>query len=990
MKQNNTEVYSCRLLKKIMMSAFLTLAASTLSLTLSLAAHPVTGFVRVGTGDPLIGASVIEKGTSNGAMTNSDGSFALTVSGPGSILSISFIGYAGQDVPVNGAAQLNIVMEEDETGLEEVIVVAYGTQKKSSVTGAIAVVNEAELKTVTSPSVNAMLQGKVAGVQVLNSSGKPGEAAQIRIRGKGTLNSSVDPLWVIDGVVGGLGALLNPNEIASISVLKDAAATALYGSRATNGVILVTTKSGRMGESKVEVSAKLGVAQQHLGNFRLMNSQELYDYTASMSGRASAGISGWFNEDLLKYDTDWFDFATQTALSQDYTVSYSVGNEKYRSFLSANFYNEDGTVKGYEYSHYSLRSNTDYVVNKRLTLKAKLSGSYYHNSDRQHDIAMTNLPWDHPYNEDGSIRTGKEPDWHGRDESNYLYNNQLNWQRAKRLGATANIGFDYNITSFLVFESNNSVSMRAYLEEEYVDPRSIGAESYSGSIRDKNDFHTTRYTNQLLRFNKLFAGVHDVSAFLGYEYSDVRSQSNEAEGRGIPAGGEVINVAANPYAMDGNINESAMQSVYFNANYTYNDRYMAQLSYRTDGSSKFGKNNRYGNFFTVGAAWALHNEGFLKDVDFVNQLKLRASYGSIGNTPGSGDYGYMSVYSLSTMYNGVPTAFPSRLGNPNLTWEKCYETNIAAETRLFDRVSLSLDFYDKNTSDLLYNVQLTSVTGFTNQYQNVGAVSNRGFEVALSPDIIRTKDFLWTADLNLGYNKSKIVKLYNSNQQIDGLKIREEGIPLDTWYLYDWAGVDMYTGAPTWYIHNADGSTAVTTERAKASRVKLGSSNPDFSGGLATTASYRGISLSAAFSFVSGNYIYNYAREFYDNDGAYPQYNSMALKDGWKRWEKPGDVATHPKPIAGGNNDSNKSSSRYLEDGSFIRFNNLTLSYALPASRLKRAGIKSANVSLSGENLFILTKFSGPDAELGAKENTPGTSLYPMPRRFSLGLNLAF
>jgi TonB-linked SusC/RagA family outer membrane protein len=976
-------------MKKITMSVFLTLAGS-LSL---FAAHAVSGFVRTETGEPLIGASVIEKGSSNGAMTNADGSFSLTVSGPSSILAISFIGYTGKDVAVDGANYLNISLAEDETGLDEVIVVAYGTQKKSSVTGAIAVVSESALKTVTTPNVNAMLQGKVAGVQVLNSSGRPGEAAQIRIRGKGTLNSSVDPLWVVDGVVGGTGAQLNPNEIASISVLKDAAATALYGSRATNGVILVTTKGGRMGESKVEVSAKLGVAQQHLGSFELMNSQELYDYTSAMGKKDEAGLLKWFNEDLLKYDTDWFGLATQPALSQDYTVSYTVGNEKYRSFLSAGFYTEEGTVKGYEYNRYSLRSNTDYVANKRLTLKAKFAGSYWHDDNRQHEIAMTYLPWDHPYNNDGSIRSGREEDWHGRDHSNYLYDKHLYWDRGKQLGVTANVGFDYKIADFLVFESNNSFGMTSRLTESYADPTALGAESYGGSIKASNSYDATRYTNQLLRFNKLFANAHDVGVFLGYEYSDSRNEKNSAEGHGIPKGGEVLDVAASPYAITGGISEWAMQSVYFNANYTYNDRYMAQLSYRVDGSSKFGKNSRYGGFYTVGAAWSLHNENFLKDVDFVNQLKLRASYGSIGNTPGSGEYGYMSVYTLSLMYNGVPTVFPSRLGNPDLTWEKCYETNIAVETRLFDRVSLSADFYDKNTSDLLYWVPLTSVTGYTGQFQNVGAVRNRGLEVVLSPDIIRTKDFLWTMDLNLSYNKSKIVKLYGytGKPQVDGLKARIEGEPLDTWYLYDWAGVDPYTGDPNWYVRKEDGSILkATDDYAQASRVTLGSSNPDLSGGLMSTASYKGLSLSVAFSFVSGNYIYNYAREFYDNDGAYYNYNSMKLKEGWTRWEKKGDYATHPKPVAGGNKLSNKTSSRYLEDGSFIKLNNLTLSYALPAKLLKVAGVKSAAVALSGENLLTLTKFSGPDAEIGAKENSPGTDLYPMPRRFSLGINISF
>jgi TonB-linked SusC/RagA family outer membrane protein len=968
------------------MGAFLTLVGSLTSL----AAHSVSGVVKTRDGEPLVGASVIEKGSSNGVMTNADGSFSISLSDQTGVVSISFIGYVGQDVPVNGAAFLSITMEEDEKGLEEVIVVAYGTQKKSSVTGSLAVVTDAELKTVTTPNVNAMLQGKVAGVQVLNTSGRPGDAAQIRIRGKGTLNSSVDPLWVIDGVVGGTGAQLNPNEIASLTVLKDAAATALYGSRATNGVILVTTKSGRMGESRVDVSAKLGLAQQHLGNFRLMNSQELYDYTSSMKNVKTA--LNWFSEDLLKYDTDWYDFATQLALSQNYTMSYTVGNEKYRSFLSADFYTEEGTIKGFEYNRYSLRSNTDYVVNKRLTLKAKFAGTYWRDYNQQYSTAMTNLPWDRPYNEDGSIRTGKETDWYGRDGSNYLYNRQLSWDRGKEVGGTTIIGFDYKITSYLVFESNNNIGVRYRLTESYLDPRAIGAESYNGFVKASNGFSFTRYTNQLLRFNRLFADVHDVSAFLGYEYSDARVETNSAEGRGIPTRGEVLNVAANPYGVDGNIGESAIQSVYFNANYTYNDRYMAQFSYRVDGSSKFGKNNRYGGFFTVGGAWAMHKESFIQDIDFIDQLKLRASYGSIGNSPGSGDYGYMSLYSLNTMYNGMPTSFPSRLGNPDLTWEKCYETNIAIESRLFDRVNLAVDVYDKNTSDLLYYVQLASVTGYDGQWQNVGAVSNRGIEVAIGPDIIRTKDFLWTADFNVSYNKSKIVELYGGKPQISGLKLLEEGAPLDTWYMREWAGVDMFNGQPMWYAYSADGDRSATDKHSEATRTKFGSSNPDFSGGLMSTASYKGLSLSVAFNFIYGNQVYNYARRFYDNDGAYPQYNSMALKEGWTRWEKRGDVATHPQPIAGGNNNSNEDSSRYLEDGSFIRLNNLTLSYAIPANLLKKVGLKSAGISLAGENLFTLTKFSGPDAELGAGQNNGvgELSVYPASRRFSLGVNLAF
>ncbi|MFV0588045.1 SusC/RagA family TonB-linked outer membrane protein, partial [Bacteroides reticulotermitis] len=740
----------------------------------------INGKITDNEGEPLPGVSVAEKGTTNGVLTDIDGNYSIGVKDQNAVLVFTYLGHDTAEEKVGSRKTINVVLHAKSSQLEEVIVVAYGTQKKSSVTGAISVVNSDALKTVTTPNVNAMLQGKVAGVQVLNTSGRPGEAAQIRIRGKGTLNSSVDPLWVIDGVVSGTGAQLNPNEIESISVLKDAAATALYGSRATNGVILVTTKGGRTGEHKVDVAVKLGVSYQHLGQFQLMNSRELYDYTSSMANLESSGILGWFNEKLLHTDTDWFDLATKTALTQNYTVSYTGGGEKVRSFVSADYYTEEGTVKGYEYNRFSIRSNNDYKLSNTLTLKTKISGSYWNDDNRQHSIssAMTYLPWDYPYNEDGSVRTGKEDDWHGRDASNYLYNLQWNWARGKQLGVSGTVGAVWNIKDYLTFESNNNIGYRYHLTESYSDPRATGTEG-KGQIANSNAFTTTSYTNQLLRFNKVLDNVHDVSAFLGYEYSDYKYESNNATGRGIPSNTEVLGVATTPYAVGGGKSEWAMQSVYFNANYTYNDKYMGQFSYRIDGSSRFSKDNRYGGFFTIGGGWSLHNEDFLKDVEYVNQLKLRASYGSIGNTPGSGDYGYLSVYSLNTSYNGIPAAFPNRLGNSNLTWEKCYETNIAVDARLFDRVNISVDYYDKNTSDLLYNVPLSSLSGYTSQYQNIGAVQNRGLEIAISPEIIKTKEIQWNAQFNLGFNKSEVKELFQGQQQISGNKIIKEGESLD-------------------------------------------------------------------------------------------------------------------------------------------------------------------------------------------------------------------
>lgn len=953
--------------------------------------YTTTGVVKSNTGEPLIGVSVIEKGTTNGVLTDIDGTFTIKTASNNVTLVFSYIGFESTEIQTNGRQKIDVILQEKASDLDEVIVVAYGTQKKSSVTGAISVVNADKLKTVTTPNVNAMLQGKVAGVQVLNKSGKPGEAADIKIRGKGTLNANTNPLWVIDGVVSGTGASLNPNEIETISVLKDGAATALYGSRATNGVILVTTKSGRMGENKVDVSVKLGINNHNLGKFKLMNGQELYNYANSMPGIKN--VFPKFSEDLLKHDTDWYDLASQTGFTQNYTVSYTGGGDKVRSFVSADYYGEEGAVKGYKYDRFNVRSNNDYKISDKLTLKTKIAGSYSTVDDKIHSVqsAMNYLPWDYPYNEDGSIRTGKEADWYGRDKSNYLYNRKLDWGKSKTLGVTATIGAEYRITDYLTFESTNNIGYTYKRSTNYEDPRSIGASEYSGSINSINEFTTTRYTNQLLRFNHIFNDIHAVSAFLGYEYSDYQYEKDDVTARGIPPGGEVLGVAANPYATKGEKRETAMQSVYFNANYTYNDKYMGQFSYRLDGSSQFGSDNRYGSFFTFGGAWSIHNENFMKDIEFINQLKLRASYGSVGNNPAS-SYDYMSLYSLSTHYNGIPAAFPEVLGNSDLSWEKCYETNIALDTRLFDRVNFSIDYYYKNTSDLLYAVPLTNITGYSSQWQNIGAVKNEGVEITLSPEIIKTKDFTWDMDFNIGINKSKIKELYEGKRQIDGNKVREEGDAMDTWFMYEWAGVDRYSGAPLWYMQNEDGTKTLTTDYAKASREKMGSSNPDFTGGIMTRLSYKGLSLSAAFSFVSGSKIYHYAREFYDNDGYYVTYNSMKLNDGWSRWENPGDIATHPQAIAGGNNNSNKPSSRYLEDASFFRMNNLTLSYSIPEKAIRKFGLKYANISLSGENLFCITNFSGVDPELGTgnANSTANPDVYPMARRFSLGINLTF
>ncbi len=963
---------------------------------------PFSGRVVSAAGEPLQGVTILEQGTSNGAISDNEGRFSMRLTRPDAVVIFTLMSHEPVEMEPLGRTDMTITMKELVTGLDEVIVVAYGVQRKSSVTGAISTVSAKELTTVTSPNVNTMLQGKVAGVQVTNTSGRPGEAAKIRIRGKGSLGgeSSSDPLWVIDGVISGTGSQLNPNDIATMSILKDAAATALFGSRATNGVILVTTKSGRVGENRVEANVKFGIAQQHLGKFKLMRGRELYNYTMSMDRLpAPDNDNAWLYAPnmLLAHNTDWFDFATRTGYSGDYTISHTMGTEKIRNFLSGNYYHETGTVRGYSYERFTIRDNIDIKVAKRLDLHVRLAGSYMDNDDKQHDIgaAMTYLPWDFPYNFDGSIRTGKEENWHGRDAINYLYNNSLNWSRGKQIGVNGTFAFDYRITDWLTFESNNNIGYRFNRSESYVDPKATGAEEYHGSISNSVYLLTTRYTNQLIRFNKMFDNKHDVSAFLGYEFSDYFYEDTSAEGRSIPADKEVLNVAAIPFSVGGNKYGNAMQSVYFNANYTFDNRYNAQFSFRRDGSSKYAPGTRYGNFWTIGAGWSLDREEFMRSVQWINYLKIRGSYGLIGNTSSLGNYDWMTLNTLTLAYNGIPAAFPSRLGNGALSWERCYEGNLALETRVFNRVSLVVDLYDKNTSGLLYRASLSSLSGYDYQYQNVGKVKNKGVEITLSPDLIMTKDWAWTMTLIYGVNRNKVMELANNNQdQISGNYIFRKGYDRDSFYLPEWAGVDVYTGQPLWYRVDASGEKSIVTNQSDATRVINGSAAPKGYGSIQTSVSWKSLTLSAMGNFVWGNKVFHYARQFYDNDGAYPTFNSLSLSSGrnWNRWEKPGDIATHPQAIWGGNNNSNQPSTRYLEDGSYFRLVNVSLSYDLPQRWMEKIHVSNGQVYVSGENLCTFTRFSGADIEVGVgKDNgISGLDVYPSARRLVFGINLSF
>lgn len=948
----------------------------------------VTGTVKDANGEPIIGATVVEKGTTNGTVTDFDGNFVLEAT-EGTSLEISYIGYKTQQLTADSGKTLAVILNEDTEVLDEVVVMGYTTQSRNTLTGAAVALKEEKLKDVSTANVSSMLDGKVAGMNVSVSSGKPGGTGRIRIRGKGSLGSSLDPIWVVDGVIYNEDPCLSPNEIDNLSVLKDASSTALYGSRPSNGVIVITTKKGSKDRQKFRVNIQQGLSDLSWGNLEMMNAQQLYDYQSAFNS------SSWFTPDLLKHDTDWMDLATQTGLYTNASVSYQGGNEKVDSYLLLDYYRETGAVKEMNYNRYTIRNNNDYKIHEKFKAFTKLQGQYVHTKDQTASLydSYLYLPWDYPYNEDGTVRTGKEQDWYGRDKNNYLERQYKNFSAYENFYVSATAGFVWTLLDGLTFESNNNVNYKIARDESYVDPNTIGGQAKSGTINNTNAITANYFTNQMLRYKTNINGKHDIQALVAYEYSRRFYEVTSATAKGIISGKEVISGTTGMDAMSGTKQAFNIQSVLSNVNYSFDGRYMLQASYRLDGSSKFGKDNQYGSFYTFSGAWNFNREKFMQPLsDILTAGKLRASWGVVGNMP-DGYYNHLSLYTAS-MYNEEPASFPDQLGNKDLSWEKNQTLNVGVDLSFFNRVNLSLDYYNKYTSDLLYYVKFSAITGYGGQWQNIGAVRNKGFELNLDANLLSLKDWQWDFSFNLAHNKNKIEELYGGAPQISGLRRFEEGRDMDDLYMAEWAGVDPETGSPQWYTTDEDGKRVLTNSYSEATGAKtyVGSAAPKVTGGFNTMLTWKDLSFSASFAYSMGAKLYASGRELLDSDGAYDTYNQMVLKDGWVRWEKPGDIATHPKAISGGNANAHKTSSRYLEDADYLTLKNITLAYRLPKNFLSKLGLEDVTLSFSADNLFTITPYSQVDPATASYEgNGAGSStVYPTVRKYVFGLSVGF
>lgn len=960
------------------------------------------------TGEPVIGVNVLVKGSTNGTITDIDGKYELNAPA-GAILQISFIGYKTVEIAATTSEQ-TIKLHEDTETLDEVVVVGYGVQKKESLTGAMSTLKENRLKDVTTPTVENMLNGKVSGVYVAPGSGQPGSNGAVQIRGRATLSGSTSPLWVIDGVIVGEDpGVLNPSDIENMTILKDAASTAIYGSQGANGVIIVTTKMGKSEKMKINASVKLGVSTMTNGKMEVMNGAELYDYYASFPNQEDIKFSRW-NPELRNANFDWGELASQAGFTQDYNISLSGGNEKMSSYFSLGYYSEEGTVKGYKYDRYSFRYRSNYKPFSWLTIKPNISGSMKNTDDSQYDYTAkyTMFPWDSPYDEDGNMVPDRYSGWVDSSDLNYLNSISYgNHTARKTYEFSGNFDFDIKITDWLTFTSVNNYRWTGYFQSTYTDPRTDSASGVQGRVEEEQTNNIQRYTNQYLTFNKIF-GKHSVQALLAYEFMDTSAKVINAKGTGIVSGFEVLDATATPEEVGGNLTEWAKQSVFAKANYTYDNRYLAEVSLRRDGASNFGDDKKYGNFFSISAGWNINREKWFK-ADWVDVLKLRASYGSVGNIPYS-KYPQYGLYSVSSNYNGIPAILISQVGNKDLTWEQTYTAGVGIDANFFNnRLRFVFDYYNKYTSNILYQVPVSGLTGITSRWQNVGEMRNSGIEITIGGDIIRTKDWLWSLDLNMGYNKNKLEKLYGDdpNMMIIGgggndtsiagaaEKVLKVGYSTDRYYLREWAGVDPKNGAPLWYKN--DGSGETTSNYSEAKQVMTEATSPKLFGGFNTSLTWKNIDLNASFGFSLGGKIYNYSRQEYDSDGAYTDRNQMKLIDGWSRWEKEGDIATHPAASYGNKSNSNKASTRYLEDGDYLKLRSLSIGYNL---NLSKYYIQNMRIYFTAENVFTLTGFSGIDPEVPAYYDettgtyksigTAGANLYPSTRKFMFGINLTF
>ena len=984
----------------------------------------VTGVVKDVMGEPLIGANVVEKGRStNGVITDFNGKFTLEVDESASLV-VSYIGYLAQDIPTKGKGDFHIILKEDTNTLDEVVVTGYGDFKKATYTGSASVLTTEKLEALPVVSVGQMIESNIPGISVVaGTSSQPGAKTTLRVRGVASMNASTEPLYVLDGVpipsydlsnftsmseAGGMGVIetLNPADIESITVLKDAASASLYGAKGANGVVLITTKKGKEGKLRVNMAAKYGITDfaytyrplmggeerrelihEGLVNFQLdkgVSEQEAQQY-------ADANIDQYAKR-LPQGYSDWESALFKTGYQQDYNLSASAGNQNSSFIGSLGYTKQTGVSLNSEMERFTGRVDASNKYKKvEFGMNASFSwtknvhlpeGKFYGSAIYASKVNLT--PSTPIYNEDGTYASG----YRENNGYNPILEAEVNDYYARTVRAMGTAKIAYNVWDNLKVSSVFTVDYSLTKDFFFQSPDGRDGATYQGRGRMQMT-DRIRYTSQNnLTYSKTF-GKHSVSAVtafevMKYDYEDLYA-AKKTYGQDINTS---LGNAADPIDADQKLQEDALMSYVASVNYSYDDKYYASFSFRRDGSSRLSPDTRWGNFWSLSASWRLSQERFMQPLKSVlSDLKLRASYGVNGNLPSS-YYGYQSTYTTGAFYSGKPSPWESTLGNEELTWEKNYALNLGLDIGLFSRVNVSLDWYTRTTKDLLMSKQLNSISGFSSLLTNVGQMRNTGVELEVRSNNIKTKDFSWTTAFNLSHNKNKILKLADLPWFVDGRYVRKEGYPFNTIYLREYAGVDPETGSALYYDNQQDENGNYTknkvTDPGQASPIPLKDITPTISGGFMNTFNYKFIDLSFNLSYSFGGYSYDNASYILQDDG----YSVISNKstEQRRRWQKPGDITDVPRFVYGNKKGGNYNSSRAIHSTDHIRLKSLILGLNAPKAWLQKLGIGNARIYFSGTNLLTWAAYDQYDPEMSGV-----VGFYTPPlKTYAFGLELKF
>ncbi len=965
---------------------------------------------------PLPGVSVVVKGTNIGTSTGADGTFRLQVPSNAKTLVFSFINYSDIEVAIGSKSNFSVSLTSAEKSLQEVVVVAYGTKKKSDLTGSVATLKAPDIENKPFSSIDKVLQGGVPGLQSVASSGQPGSSQAILIRGVSSITASTAPLWVIDGIpinsgdasrlqtTANLLSTINPNDIESITVLKDAASQSIYGSRAANGVIIVTTKKGKAGKTVFRFDTEVGISSIAYENSRYkpLNAKQYFDITTEglvNLGQTPTQITSTLSG--LGYnngnDFNWYNaVVNNSAKQQQYNLSAQGGTDRTTFFLSGGHFIQEGTTLNSKLKRTTGNIKLIHKATDKLTITANLNGGYVFQRAPLAGGAFGNpvlssyflLPSRSAYNTDGSfnLTSAALGGLH-----NTVALTQLDKRFLKETSLRGGLSAEYRILPNLKFRTNYGGDLNFLEEDQYNNPfHGDGAASNGRAFSYYTRYYNWVWTNTLdLDQDLTKNGDLSLNAQIGYESQKSNGYFSSLQSQDYPPTLLLTypGAGAKPITASATISEYSFVSQFSSVALNYKDRYIVSGSFRRDGSSRFGQKNKYGNFWSVGASWNVDKESFMQGVELISQLKLRTSYGVNGNA-GIGNYDWLPLYGYGANYNQQPGSTPSNVGDSSLTWELNKPFNVGIDISILkNRISLSADYYVRKSEDLLLNVPLSRTSGFASATRNIGAMENKGIEIDLHTIPVMTKNFTWNLDFNFANNKNKITSLPGGNDIADGTFIIRQGVAYRTFFQREYAGVDPANGDPLWYTDGTH-NTKTNVYPGAGARALSGNALPKYFGGLTNSFSYKGFSLDIQLYYNFGNMVYDSWGSYYVGSGFGATFNKVQRV--MDRWQKPGDVTDIPKYIYNGNKNFQSASTMWLNKGDFIRLRNLQLGYSLPKDILSKVKISSAQFYVRGTNFFTWVKDKNLpfDPEQGT---TSATNLNVfIPKSLTAGVNISF